>query len=435
MLNKNFKFFKKERLSNLPKTSGVYAFKDKKEIIYIGKAGNLRERVKSHFQQTSFRDSLFIEKVEEIGHIKTDSEIIALILESQLIKKYQPKFNILWRDDKNYFFVAITKEEFPRIFISHQIKPLKEKNLEIEYIGPFVDGKALKQTLKVLRKIFPFRTCKKIPKRPCLWFHLERCPAPCHISSELSKEEIKKESQKNVKALLGILRGEKKEVLRYLKREMKKAAKEEEFELAGKIRDQILSIEKVLTNAKVFSLLSLSETSYPLTEQRLRKVLRLKEKIFRMEGYDISDLQGLEATGSMVVFFNGMPQKESYRRFKIRFLKKPNDVGMIKEVLRRRFKHLEWSLPQVILIDGGISQLNGAKKVKNESENPEIRKIKMIALAKKNNELFIEGMRKSVFLKDLPSEVANLILRLRDEAHRFAKRYHLKLREKEIFNV
>ena len=266
-----FKFLPKSKISQLPKTAGIYAFKKNKAILYIGKAKNLRERVKNH------TDLLNLTK--QVDYIKTDSENAALILEAKLIKKYQPKYNVAWRDDKNYFYVGITQEAFPRVFITHQIKIKSQKSkFKIDYVGPFVDGRALKQALKELRKYSPFRTCKTLPKKPCLWFHLGRCPAPCLLLSQ------------------------------------------------------------------------------------------------RIEAYDISNIQGKLATGSMVTFVKGKPDKNLYRRFKIKMAGQPNDTAMIKEVLQRRLKHTEWGLPDLILIDGGRAQLNAALSTT---------KIPVMALAKK----------------------------------------------------
>ncbi len=317
-----FKYVPKNKIPQLPKTSGIYAFKKRRKFLYIGKAANIRERVKSHFQRPTYRDNFFINQVSKVGYIKTNSEIKALILEAELIKKYQPKYNIAWRDDKNYFYIGITKEPFPRVFITHQ------KKSKINYLGPFVNGKKLKQTLKDLRKIYPYRTCKTLPKKPCLWYYLSQCPAPCLFKSR------------------------------------------------------------------------------------------------RIEAYDVSNIQGKDATGSMVTFINGKPNKNLYRRFKIKFSNKPNDTAMLKQVLLRRLNHPEWGLPDLILIDGGKAQLNAALSVT---------KIPAMALAKRRNELYMKNLEKPILLKTLPREVFNLILQLRDEAHRFARKYHLKLREIDLF--
>jgi excinuclease ABC subunit C len=432
-----FKFISKEKISRLPKNPGVYCFKGGKKILYIGKATNLRERVKNHFQQPSYKDYLFLDKVEKVGYIKTDSEIEALILEAELIKKIQPKFNVIWRDSKNYFFVGKTKEEFPRIFWCHQKKIKNQKSkIKIEYIGPFVDGKALKETLKVLRKVFPFRSCRVLPKRACLWYHLGRCPAPCLLNSKYQipnskafKEKIKKECQRNAESVFKIIQGKEKEVLKELKKEMKEAVKKENFEEAAKIRDQLLALERILEHSRILEKEIRLEVPWKDVEEKLKRVLKV-ERISRIEAFDVSQIHGDFAVGSMVTFINGVPEKNFYRRFKIKFTEKPSDVDMIKEILERRFKHEEWGFPDLILIDGGIAQLRAALKCK--MQNAKCKMIKVLALAKGEKKLYIEGERKPLFLKNLPREIFNLILNLDNEAHRFAISYHKKLREREL---
>lgn len=433
MRMEKFKFLPKEKISKLPKVPGVYCFVQNNEILYIGKAANLKERVKNHFLQPCYKDYLFLEKIEKVGYIKTDSEIEALILEANLIKKYQPKFNVIWRDDKNYFFVGKSNEDFPRIFITHQprIKNLTPKE-KIEFVGPFVEGKSLKLTLKILRKIFPFRSCKKIPSRPCLFYHLGYCPAPCLLKAKLkeknSKEffKIKRISQKNAQKVMKILREGKSFILRELKKEMKEAVKKLEFEEAGRIRDQILALEKIMANARIFEKEKPERESWPKVEKILKEILKIKNKISRIEGYDISQLQGNFAVGSMVTFIEGKPEKSLYRKFKIKLTKGASDVEMIKEVIFRRLKHKEWGFPDLILIDGGKAQLQAAfSQVKNFKI-----KTKILALAKKENKLYLQGEKEPLFLNDLPREIFNLILKIRDEAHRFAISFHRQLREK-----
>jgi excinuclease ABC subunit C len=426
-----FKFISKDNISKLPNEAGVYCFYDKKELLYIGKAVNIRDRVKNHFQQPSFRDNLFISQVSKIGYIKTGSEIEALILEANLIKKHQPKFNVVWRDDKNYFYVGITKEAFPQIFITHQPKT------QSEYAGPFVDGKALKETLKFLRKIFPYRSCRFVPKKSCLWYHIDRCPAPCVLKSKIMdvpaiRKKLEKEAQKYASSLFRIIQGKKSEVLKKLKKEMYEASKIKDFEKAGRIRDKISALEKILANAKIFEPQTIKEENqWSRAENVLRKISGSKKEIFRIEAYDISNIQGKEATGSQIAFFEGKPDKNMYRKFRIRMEARPNDVAMLKEILSRRFLHKEWGFPDLLLIDGGKAQLNAAIEIKNKVAKT--KNIPAMSLAKKHNELFVEGKNKPVLLRELPGEVANLILRLRDEAHRFAISYHKKLRSESLF--
>ncbi|MFH1575851.1 MAG: UvrB/UvrC motif-containing protein [Candidatus Nealsonbacteria bacterium] len=425
-----FKFISIKRISRLPETAGVYLFRKGSKLIYIGKAINIKNRVKQH------EDLLGL--AEQLGYMKTDSEIEALILEAKLIKKYQPKYNTTWRDDKNYFYVAVTKESFPQVFITHQPKNVGGF---ASNIGPFVDGRALKETLKVLRKVFPYRTCNRLPRHACLWYQLQRCPAPCLIDQKIPgfKERMKQECQKNAKNLMTTLAQGKTFVLKKLKNEMIIFSRQQRFEDAGKIKNQIASLEKVFSHAQIITakdnMLEASPPTY-----------------YRAEAYDIANIQGKEATGAMVVFIDGKPDKSQYRQFKIKGVKEPNDIAMLKEVLERRLKHQEWPYPDLMLIDGGKAQLNAALSI---TRNPNFLKrvgayveqrgemwgkarrkfgFRVMSLAKKNNELYMEGRKKPVLLKTLPRETFNLILQLRDEAHRFARRYHHKLRKKSLLD-
>ncbi len=415
-----FHFINKNKISQLPEATGVYAFSKKAELLYIGKATNLRERVKNHFNQPNYRDNLFIDQTDKIGFIRTNSEfaepsahltshpasqgstIEALLLEARLIKKYQPKYNIVWKDGKNYFYVAITKEDFPRVFITHRA-PVHNSKL----IGPFIEGRSLKRALDCLRRVFPYYASKKHPQKNCLWCQLKLCPGP---------SPDKKSYRKNIKELITVLQGKSRLVWSNFKKEMEKAAASQNFEKAAKIRDQIESLEKVILHSRVFE----------PTETKLQEEWNFK----RIEAYDISNIQGKTAVGSMIVFTRGLPDKSQYRKFKIKMKNEPNDTGMIKEVLLRRFGHPEWPYPDLILIDGGKAQLNIA--IKSKLQNPKSKKIKVMAIAKKKNELYIEGKKEPVLLKSLPREVFNIILRLRDEAHRFAIAFHHKLRTKAL---
>lgn len=387
-----FRFLEKNKIANLPKTAGVYVFSAKGgDFLYIGKAANIKNRVKNHFSQPTYKDEIFSEKAKKIGYIKTDSEIEALLLESELIKKYRPRFNVLWRDDKNYFYVAITKQKRPWVFLTH--RPTK--------LGPFVDGTAIKKTLKVLRNAFPYYTQRNHPKNLCVWCHLGLCPGP--------NPNLKK-YKKDLNDLKAILMGKKYAVLKKLKKEMQTASKKQNFGKAKELRDKIWALEKTLSNSRII---------FPVMTQRTNL---WHQEIHRIEAYDISNIQGKLATGSMVVFIDGRPAKKFYRKFKIKIAGKPNDTAMIIEVLKRRLKHKEWQLPGLILIDGGKPQLSAAKSV--------IKNIPVAALAKKHNELFID--KNPALLKNMPRDFSDLILQLRDEAHRFAITYHKKLREIDL---
>ena len=411
-----FKILKKSEINNLPKKAGVYCFRENSKTIYIGKAINIQNRVNNHFNQPSYRDDLFMDKVDEIGYFETSSEIKALILEANLIKKYQPRFNVVWRDDKNYFYVTITKSEAPCVYITHQ------KTEKADYIGPFVEGTALKVTLRFLRRVFPYYSIKKHPKTKCTYCHLGLCPG--------SNPDLK-EYKKNIKKLTLILKGKSKTVLSSLKKEMKILSKENKYEEAAIVRDRISNLHQVMSHSGVIEPTSIeTNDNWEKVNKILQGLTNINKEISRIECYDVSNIQGKSATGSMVVFINGKPNKSQYKKFKIKMENEPNDIAMLEETLTRRLSHPEWKYPEIMLIDGGIAQLNIA--IKSKSKNPKSGGIKVLSLAKRNKDLYIEGRENYIPLKTLPREIYNLILQLDDEAHRFAIAYHRKLRKKSL---
>lgn len=451
-----FTIIAKNKIINLPKISGVYCFKKNKELIYIGKAINIRDRVKNHFQQPSYRDDLFIDKVDRIGYFETGSEIEALVLEASLIKKYQPKFNVVWRDDKNYFYVAVAQndQKIPYVFITHQ-KSLQKT----EYVGPFVEGTALKKTLRFLRRAFPYYTVKKHPKTKCMYCHLGLCPGPVRNSPPIGPPGAQSagaisngagpylnlpEYRKNIKKLILILKGKRSAVLSSLKKEMSRLLKEKKFEEAAKVRDEISNLQQVMSHASVIEPKASKKilgNDWQKTQTILRGLIGIDKKITRIECYDVSNMQGKFATGSMIVFIDGKPDKNQYRKFHIRSEGRPNDIAMLKEIIERRLSHKEWDYPETMLIDGGIAQLNIAISVKNHpavrpgapsDDGAKSKSIKVLSLAKRNKDLYIEGKDGSIPLRSLPREIYNLILQLDDEAHRFAITYHKKLRKKSL---
>lgn len=439
------RWIKKNKAASLPKKTGVYAFRDaENHILYIGKASHIRNRVKNHFEHPAFRDTLFINRVASIGYILTSSEIEALLLESRLIKKYQPKYNVMWRDDKKYFYVAITRGGLPRIAITHQpvflsSKPpitnskfkIQNSKFQADYVGPFVDGRALKKTLRLLRRIFPYYTQKKHPPLLCSWCHLGLCPGP---------RPDPQEYKKNIGNIVQILKGKKSSLIKTLHKNLRKEAHNQEFEKAAEIRDQISALENIFSHARVLSwepqINSEAKTDWGKIQKLLQKILGIKKQISHMEAYDVSNIQGQEATGSMVTFMNGKPEKKFYRKFKVKVSGKPNDAAMIQEILSRRLLHKEWEMPQIILIDGGIGQLNAAlaaKKKGGDKRGETGKEIKIIALAKKKNALYRERKKSPLFLKNLPAEVSNFLIYMSDEAHRFARAYHHTLRSQILY--
>jgi excinuclease ABC subunit C len=550
-----------EDLKILPDRPGVYLMKDSNgKIIYVGKAISLKNRVRSYFQSSrnlSPKTQSMVKQVDRVEYITTNSEVEALVLECNFIKEERPKYNIRLRDDKQYPWVKVTwQESFPQVYITRKVKQDGSK-----FYGPYTEVIAIRETLKLLRRIFPLRSCRfdlerEKPDRPCLNYHIKRCLAPCHngISKEAYREMIGQ--------LCLFLEGRQSELLKKLYRDMNQAAAKQEYEQAAQVRDQIQSIERVLEKQKVIAnsnddsdifgiyqdnqgtliqtfqvregkmvgreyfqvtagletdpaevleafltqyydgsgfipkeiLLpvviegapavvkwlaemrgsavelkvpqkgdklqlvkmanenaqSLLEQERNREKQNLNKTVEilteLKEQLsmeklpHRIEGFDISNIQGQEAVASMVVFENGLPKGSDYRRFKIRTIEGPNDFAMLKEALRRRFlKGLEErqnvqtesgkfaKFPDLLLIDGGKGQLSGVMEVLKELG---LDHIATIGLAKQEEEIFLPSRDESVRLSRR-SDALRLLQRVRDEAHRFAITYHKSLRDKK----
>lgn len=421
---KNEKIVKSlEKINSLKKHSvGVYFFKNTKgEIIYIGKAVNLKARVKSYFSQKLYGlKAVMMPEIVKIDYKITDTEIDALILESQHIKKHLPKYNVMLKDDKNYFYVVVTGDKFPKILITHQTS-------KFQILGPYTDGAALKTTLRFLRKIFPYCTCQTKHKLPCLKAHLGLCLGVCCTYSTNNLQlttynQLIKTYNKNIKSIIDILSGKKKGILAKLQKEMKKTAEEENFEKAAEARNKIIALKNIFEH-KIETKTETQNFSKAIGE--LSKIF--ESKISRIEFYDISNIQGQLATGSMVVFDGGKINKNEYRKFKIKTVLDANDPAMMKEVLMRRLKHTEWPMPDLIIVDGGITQLDAAKKV---FQNPPAQ-IKCASLAKNPDRLFISPL-KAIALKEMPQDLNLLLQNLRDEAHRFAIGYHRKLRSNKL---
>lgn len=414
---KGFAYLTKQELQNLPASPGVYSFEGDEGLLYIGKASNLRSRVRSHFNSPSYRDDLFMHKANSIGFRETPTEIDALILESELIKEQSPKYNVSWRDDKQYFFVEISSNVLPVVKMTHQTKD----NEKAEYIGPFIDGRSLKRVLRLLRGIFPYYTTSRHPKLPCPSCHLGLCPGP---------EPDKRKYRKDINSIKEILKGKRFSVLKKLQREMKKASQEQNFERAAELRDQISSLERTMTHSAIIrSSAIMPNSSSSQISSNLQELLNTENPIIRAECYDISNLHGKEATGSQVVFIDGRPAKHWYRKYKIRMGNEPNDTAMLYEMISRRMEHTEWPYPDLMVIDGGKGQLGAALKAlqafsKKKRTNLSIQ---VVSLAKQDNELFVPDRKDPILLNQQAAEIRNFFMHIRDEAHRFALRYHRSL--------
>ena len=429
----------RKKILKIPSKPGIYVFKGlKNKSLYIGKALNLKNRVKHYLKTSDTRLQKMMSESKKLDHIETKSEIEALILESQYIKKHRPPFNIMLKDDKQYSFVVFTIENYPKIFTTHQPKNHKET------IGPFTDAEALKTTLRLLRQIFPYCTCKQLHNNYCLNYHIGKCLGYCCLKNShnlpvrtnyknLAYNPLHnmKRYQSNIGAIRDILDGKKVSLVKNLKGKMGQLAQKGELEKAIELRNKITDVERIFKNAKII------KNSDILKEHisELQSLLKLKKPIIRIEGYDVSNIQGAHATGAMVVFTNGKPDKNQYRKFKIQFTShhdrsmlsdnKLGDTGMLREILERRFRHVEWPFPDLIIVDGGKQQLRAVEAVANPKQIP------IIAVTKNKKhigeKIYISGRKTPILLTKLPSADRNLLLQIDSEAHRFAIGYYRKL--------
>jgi excinuclease ABC subunit C len=403
-------------IHSLPLTSGVYLMKDAAgKVLYVGKAVSLRKRVQSYFRKSRnfSKTDFLVEEIRDIGYLPTNSEAEALILEASLIKEYQPKFNIELRDDKSYPYIEITAEEFPLIRV---VRP-REKNRTSKYYGPYVNPRLIREALTIIRKIFPFRTCDPFPGKECLDYHIGLCEAPC-----IQKID-KKTYAKNIRHVSLILEGKKDQLYRNLYQEMEVLAQEKRFEDAARVRNQIRAIGALYSGTQ--------DINYYKEAEQLQRVLGLSKRPDRIETFDISNIMGRQSVGSMVSFDNGKPDKNNYRRFRIKEVEGIDDFRMIAEIVRRRYTRLKKEgklYPDLIVIDGGKGQLSAAceELIKLGVDIP------IIALAKREEMVFMPRRRSPVILPG-DSLGLKLLQRVRDEAHRFAVAYHRKLRGKAVF--
>lgn len=532
-----------EKVSHLPITPGVYLWRDKyQRIIYVGKAINLRNRVRSYVQQDvnrSVKVTAMMRRAWDVETIQTKTEMEALILEATLIKEHHPKYNIMLRDDKTYPYVKITvQEDFPRLFMTRRLERDGAK-----YFGPFTDVTAVHHVLRILRSYYPLRTCKSMKvERPCLQYHMHYCEGPCmnYVTVESYRRYIDD--------IVALFEGKQVQIIQEITSKMEQASEDLEFELAAKYRDDLLSIQKVQekqrmvtqrgdmdvlgmaidgpmaciqlffirsgrllgrenyfvqhegdspdlvmtefikqyyggstfipkelllpmdsVDRELFSewfssmkgqqvdvsvpqrgykkdLIKMAEENAQnfLAERRrqwqytidksggavkkLAEVLDLPRLPERMECYDISHMQGAETVASMVVFEGGKPAKREYRRFKLKTVQgKLDDFASMAEIMERRYgNEKDWPMPDLIIIDGGKGQLNAALPVIRAMG---VTDVPVISLAKRIEEVFVEGESESIILEHHTPEL-QLLQQIRDEAHRFAITYHRRLRGK-----
>jgi excinuclease ABC subunit C len=548
-----------EKVARLPENPGVYIMRDSDgTIIYVGKAVNLKNRVRSYFnnsQEQGFKITHMVPRINDIDYFITASEEEALILELNLIKRHKPYYNIRLKDDKSFPYLKISlTEDYPRVQITRKLEDDGAR-----YFGPFSSAYSIKQTLKTVKEIFPFRSCskdltKKIT-RPCLEYDIHKCPGPC--INAVSREEY----MESIKRLILFLEGKQEKVVRLLEDYMQKAVLKLEYEKAAVLRDRIKAIKEVINwqklatkvkgeqdviafaqdrdtaYAQIFFIRggkiigregftiqgtqseepmqvmtdfvkqfyssaayipSLVLIQYPILDktviegwlgkkkgssvqiqspvrgdkkqlvdtvalnarrglqelkikqissqagistalEELQNALKMPALPLRIEGYDISNIQGKDAVGSMVVFEKGRPKNTHYRRFKIKTVEQPNDFAMMQEVIKRRFGRYKSSnheatdtwkiIPDLMLIDGGKGQLSSVMEI---LKSINVESFQVIGLAKENEEIFTPGVSEPIILPK-SSPALQLLQRVRDEAHRFAVGYHHNLHKKKTF--
>ncbi|MDD3296067.1 MAG: excinuclease ABC subunit UvrC [Candidatus Omnitrophica bacterium] len=401
----------KEIIKKLPSTCGVYIMKTAKgKVIYIGKATDIRKRVASHFfAKSSDKADIFSRKVAFVDFIECLNPEQALILEAALIKEKKPYHNIALRDGKSYPYVEITNEPFPRIFISRS----KTKS-NSRFFGPYPRAAVLKSALNLIRRIFPYRSCRRMPKKPCLFYHLRLCPGPC--LGDISCGEY----AAFVREVVQILKGERKKIIRSLNAIMEEFSARKDFEKAVVVRNRIMAINDLYEGSpKPHEIISLKET------------LHLSRLPLAIEAFDISSLGRYDAVGSLVVFFDGFPDKKRYRRFLIKSVRGQDDYAMIEEVVRRRYLRVlkeRLGMPDLIIIDGGKGHVDRAHSVLQGLGV----KTSVVGLAKGKEQVWFPNSRQALSIpRDEPC--LHLIQRVRDEAHRFAHSYQLLRRKKRFF--
>jgi len=388
LIDKEKNFFKK-----IPQKPGVYLFLDKnKKVLYVGRATSLEKRVKGYFQK--LLDDRLAEMVNNSVYLKiipTSNVLEAIILEANLIKKFWPKYNIRERDDRSFIYIVIPQKDFSFPIIVRKKELEKMSLLKAEIFGPYKSYSLVKTALRIIRRVFPYSTCKVNSGKPCFDYQIGLCPGAC--LGIIPKEEY----QKNIDNIVLLLKGQKKKLIKKLKKE---------------------------NPDKIFALKHLEDVAL------IKKEDIMEKNFFRIEGYDISHFSGQETVGAMVSFKNGEPDKNFYRLFKIKFSKEKDDLSALEEVLRRRFQHKEWPFPDLIVVDGGLPQINRVQKVFKSMKLS----FPFVGISKYQSDKLVFPKKTKKSLKKIIEATKDLLIKVRDEAHRFANSYRKRVFSKKIFN-
>jgi excinuclease ABC subunit C len=433
-------------LKKLPHSPGVYIYRNKEnEILYIGKAIDLFRRVHQYFQKKLSlppKTRILVGQINQIEIIKTLSEFDALLLEAKLIYQNQPKYNILAKDDKSPLYIKISQsEKLPRILFVRKPRNPTYGMTKLKgdlYFGPFQSGKTARMVLSSVRRIIPFCLQNKRNGKPCFYTQIGLCdPCPSYIegiNDEIMKQKLILKYRNNINRIRDMLSGKSQQILRILEKEMHEFAELQNFELAAVRRNQIEALHNLIKRRfdPMFYVSSDNQVE-SITGQEITELTQILKKYYpaitslkRIECIDISNFSGTDATGSLVVMIDGIPDRNLYRRFKIKITGKPNDFAMISEVISRRLNHPEWPFPDLFVIDGGKGQISSA------IDSLKVHKIDIpvIGLAKRDEEIVIHYNNSFRILRlPLQSSSLHALERIRDEAHRFAVSYHRKLRK------
>ncbi len=435
----------KQKLKSLPATPGVYFHKDSSgQIIYVGKAAVLKNRVRQYFQKSKTRDpktEALVSEIVDTDWMEVASEVEALFLEAEMVRRYMPKYNILLRDDKSMSYIRIDYDsDYPTVTMTR--RPLDDK---AKYFGPYLSAGSARIALRVLRKVFPYATHKPNgQKRASLHYHIGLDPGLEEGKTSLA------DYKENLRKLMAVIRGQKIQIEKDIESEMKTSAKSSNFEQAAKLRNQLFALRK-LSQQIVFSDKEFMDISKDHALQELVDLLGLSKFPARIEGYDISHMSGTDVVASMVVFTNGASDKSNYRKFKTK-KDQNNDFYNMNETISRRLSARnikKWGIPDLLLIDGGKGQLDAAISARDLAGQPSIpcigiakREEQIVIMPDKSNvELNRDNLRKMngfatesqyYLLINIPhdSHLIKLLQRIRDESHRFAVSYHSSLKQK-----
>ncbi|HJQ08903.1 MAG TPA: excinuclease ABC subunit UvrC [Candidatus Saccharimonadales bacterium] len=434
-----------EKLKSLPNTPGVYFHKDAAgQIIYVGKAARLNNRVRQYFQKSRDRDpktDALVNEIADTDWMEVESEIEALFLESEMVRRYMPRYNILLRDDKSLSYICIDYDsDYPTVTTTR--RPLDDG---ARYFGPYLSVTSVRQALKALRRIFPFATRRTAgQKRATLHYHLGLDPGLEEGKTSLEAYRA------NLRRLMAVIEGKRKHIEREIEKDMKAKAKTGDFETAAKLRNQLFALQN-LSKQVIFSDKEFLDISKDHALSELVDLLMLAKYPRRIEGYDVSHMQGTDVVASMVVFANGVSDKSEYRKFKTK-KNQNNDFYNMHETLARRLSEKNrkaWGLPDIVLIDGGKGQLDAAIRARDEAG---FGSIPFIGLAKREEQIVIQKEKSNVVLNpevlqrlggfmaksedfvlvNVPhtTNLVKLLQRIRDESHRFAVSYHSVLKTK-----